>query len=232
MIKITKFLLFFFLFANCKKENKISVKDDVFEIKDNNIEVFIDSTNIASKGKYKIEITQKTIDTTTSVDFNLFKKVNQEWVNIQKYRLNKCCDIPLITEFSDFNNDGLNDFTIHYSTAGRGANDIRKLFLFSSKTESFFEIINSDSYPNLRYNKKLDCIDALSVYAGSTTTFLKIKNDSLIEFARVDYMDGLIQSYLIQNGKEIKLNTQKTKGEISEIIKFDNYNPIEGNLND
>ena len=190
-------------------------------------ETFIDSTKIAQKGKYKIEITQTTIDTSTTVYFKLFLKQKGKWTNIQNYSLKKESDVPLITEIDDFNNDGLNDFTIHYSTAARGANDIRKLFIFSNKEHKFIEIKNSDLYPNLQYNKKLDCIDALSVYAGSSTTFLKLKKDHLIEFARVDIMDGKIEIYLIEKNKERKLRSEIYSGSSDEMIRFVNYDPLE-----
>lgn len=239
-------LIIFVLLANCtnksiennktstkvitdSKEVKNPIKPKTNEIKENytETEIFTDSTKIAEKGKYKIEITQTTIDTSTTVSFKLFLKQNSKWKNIQNYSLRKESDVPLITEIEDFNNDGFNDFTIHYSTAARGANDIRKLFIFSNKEHKFIEIKNSDLYPNLQYNKKLNCIDALSVYAGSSTTFLKLKKDHLIEFARVDIMDGKIEIYLIDKNKETKLRSETYSGSNDEMIRFVNYNPLE-----
>ncbi|MBW1658398.1 XAC2610-related protein [Flavobacterium quisquiliarum] len=212
-----------------QKEIKNQVKHKIIKAEESftETETFIDSTRIAEKGKYKIEITQTTIDNNTNVSFKLFLKQNDKWKNIQKYSLPKESDIPLITEIEDFNNDGFNDFTIHYSTAGRGANDIRKLFIFSNKEHKFIEIKNSDLYPNLQYNEKLDCIDALSVYAGSSTTFLKLRKDHLVEFARVDFMDGKIEIYLIEKNKKRKLRSETYSGSNDEMIRFINYNPLE-----
>lgn len=212
------------------KEAINPIKTKTKEVKEKNYaetETFIDSTRIAKKGKYKIEITQTTIDTVTTVSFKLFAKRNNIWNNIQSYSLKKECDIPLITEIEDFNNDGFNDFTIHYSTAARGSNDLRKLFIFSNKEYKFIEIKNSDLYPNLQYNKKLNCIDALSVYAGSSTTFLKLGKDHLIEFARVDIMNKKIEIYLIEKNKEIKLRSETYSGSNNDMIRFVNYNPLE-----
>jgi len=76
------------------------------------------------------------------------------------------------------------------------------------------------------YNKKLDCIDALVLTGGLTTYFLKIKNDSLKEFARVDQRNGRITSEILdKNGKwqEIK----NTKEKFSGFDRFINFNPIE-----
>ncbi|MBO9584623.1 MAG: hypothetical protein J7574_10745 [Flavobacterium sp.] len=190
-------------------------------------ETFVDSIKIAEAKKYKIEISQTTIDSITNVSFSLFLKKNGKWNKIQNYSLKKESDIPLLTEIKDFNNDGLNDFTIHYSTAGRGANDLRKLFVFSKKQDKFIEIKNSDLYPNIQYNKRLNCIDALSVYAGTTTTFLKLRNDQLVEFARVDILDGNIDVYRIENNEEIKLRSEAYSGTNDEMIRFANYDPLE-----
>ncbi|KAF2513868.1 XAC2610-related protein [Flavobacterium foetidum] len=190
-------------------------------------ETFVDSSTIAAKGKYKIEITQNTTDTITKVSIQLFQKQNRRWKSIQNYTLNKESDIPMLPDIEDFNNDGLNDFTIHYATAARGSNDVRKLFIFSKKENKFVEIKNSDNYPNLEYNKKLNCIDALSVYGGSTTSFLKLTKDSLTEFAKVNFMDGDVESFIIRNNKEIKLYSGKYQGSNDYLVRFSNYNPIE-----
>lgn len=192
-----------------------------------NTENFADSLKIALTGKYKIEITQSTNDTLTMVSFKLFEKENNKWKNIQNYSLQKDSDIPLLTEIKDFNNDGFNDSTIHYLAVGRGANDVRKLFVFSKKDNQFIEIKNSDDYSNLDYNKNLNCIDALDVYSGSTTTFLKLDKNILKEFARVNYLDGKVESYAVRNNKEIKLYSKPYEGSSDEIIRFSNYDPIE-----
>jgi hypothetical protein len=190
-------------------------------------ETFADSTKIALPGKYKIEIEQTEVDTLITVYFKLLQKENNKWKLIQNYALSKESEIPLLTEIKDFNNDGLNDFTIHYSTAGRGANDIRKLFIFSKKENKFIEIKNSDDYPNLSYNKKLNCIDALSVYGGTTTTFLKLNKNNLTEFAKIDFNDGKVESYIIRNNVETKLHSETYKGSNDFMIRFINYDPIE-----
>ncbi|MFD1605081.1 XAC2610-related protein [Flavobacterium artemisiae] len=190
-------------------------------------ETFADSTKIALPGKYKIEIEQTENDTLMTVYFKLFQKENNKWKLTQNYALSKESAIPLLTEIKDFNNDGLNDFTINYFAAARGANEIRKLFIFSKKENKFIEIKNSDDYPNLAYNEKLNCIDALSVYGGTTTTFLKLNKNTLTEFAKVDFDDGKVESYLIRNNVETKLHSETYKGSSDFMIRFINYDPIE-----
>ncbi|MBE8724719.1 XAC2610-related protein [Flavobacterium hungaricum] len=212
-----------------KKPSEQENKQKITESKEihSYTETFADSTKIAFPGKYKIEITQTEVDTLITVYFKLFQKADNKWKLIQNDALRKESEIPLLTEIKDFNNDGLNDFTIHYDAAARGANDIRKLFIFSKKENQFIEIKNSDNYPNLAYNEKLNCIDALSVYAGSTTTFLKLSKNTLTEFARVDIMDGQVESFVIKNNKETKIYSGAYTGSSDEMIRFSNYNPLE-----
>lgn len=87
-------------------------------------------------------------------------------------------------------------------------------------------IKNSENFPNLTYNEKLNCIDACILTGGQTTYFLKIKNNSLKEFANVDQRDGRILAEILdKNGKwkEIK----NIKDEPEDFDRFINFNPIE-----
>ena len=57
------------------------------------------------------------------------------------------------------------------------------------------------------YNKELNCVNAWILTGGTKTVFLRIKNDSLFEFAEIDKRDGRIVVTIInKNGvrKEIK----------------------------
>jgi hypothetical protein len=76
------------------------------------------------------------------------------------------------------------------------------------------------------YNKKLDCIDAFILTGGNTTCFLKIENDSLTEFARVEQRDELITSEVLEkNGKWKELS--KVKDYSEDMKRFINYNPLQ-----
>ena len=218
-------LFLIILFVSCN--TSINKQEQAFKLSGILSEKFIDSLNIAESSNFKLEISQYIIDDSVSVYFKLFQKKDAKWKLCQDYDISKCCDIPLLTEIQDFNNDGFNDFTIHYSTAARGANDIRKLFIFDSKRNKYVMIKNSDDYPNLSYNKKLNCINALSVYGGTTTHFLRLENDSLSEFAHVDYFDGKVSSYKIINGKSVLLQEIDYNNEDDAMISFTNYDPIE-----
>ena len=83
---------------------------------------------------------------------------------------------------------------------------------------------NSENYPNMLYNKELNCIDAFLVYGGSSTVFLRISGDSLKEFASVEAMDGVTVKEIDRNGKE-KIIFQDTKNKAA-YIRFKTYKPL------
>lgn len=110
--------------------------------------------------------------------------------------------------------------------AARGGNNMQSLILFSSTDKSLKWIKNSERYPNLIYNEKLDCIDSCILTGGQTTYFLKIKGDSLNEFASVDQRDGrVIAEVLDVNGKwkEIANINDDPEG----FDRFIDFDPIE-----
>jgi len=231
-------ILFLFLILACnnpkekkslilakKEDNKIVKKDSVKEINEIVLrESFVDSTTIGIKGKYKIELHSYNNMDSTYVELKLSEKKNNYWLQKQKITLPKegivSCDPKII----DFNNDKLNDFTYKSSVAARGANKIRKLLIFEKTTGKLKLISNSSNYPNLQYNEVLNCIDAWMVYAGSSTVFLKIDQDSLKDFAGVELYDGYREIYLVdKKGKHKTLKKEKIKD--SEVYtRFKNFN--------
>lgn len=188
---------------------------------------FIDSTSIGDQGRYKIEIRAVSLnDFEDSLYLKLFKKQNGDWDCLQA--ISKFSDVMAYfsPNFKDFNNDGWNDLTLWTGDAARGANEIRTLFIFDPKKERFITIRNSENYPNLRYNAVLDCIDAWLVYGGSTTVFLKLESDSLIEFAEVSNEDEIRQTLLVnKNGNRTELERINTTEGC--YTRYCNYNPVE-----
>ena len=61
---------------------------------------------------------------------------------------------------SDFNNDNFKDITFISGSAARGANEVRRLFIYDNQNRELISIVNSQNYPNMQYNKELNCIDA------------------------------------------------------------------------
>jgi hypothetical protein len=190
-------------------------------------ESFIDSTNIGIAGIFKINILQiRHIEQGVYMTFDLFKKQNNNWTLIQSYKMEKDGITSLDIVISDFNNDGLNDMTVQTGAAARGSNEIKSLFLFDKSKGDLKLIKNSSNYPNIRYNKELDCIDAWLIYGGSSTIFFKLDSDTLREFAGVELFDSILTIYQIDsNGKKIIL-VERKEDKLDTYTRFLNYKPL------
>ena len=109
--------------------------------------------------------------------------------------------------------------------AARGANQVRRLFIYDNILDKLIYMKNSEDYPNMLYNKKLNCIDAFLVYGGSSTIFLNIKGDSLVEFEGVDLDDHITVYEINKSGKRIIIKKQKNKDEWY-YVRFKSYKPL------
>lgn len=215
-----------------KEESTIIKKDSVKEINEIVLrERFTDSTNIGIKGQYKIELNSYNNMDSTYVEIKLSEKQNNHWLQKQKIVLPKDGVVSCDPKTIDFNNDKLNDFTFQSSVAARGANEIRTLLIFEKTIGKLKLITNSDNYPNLQYNKVLNCIDSWMVYGGTSTVFLKIDQDSLREFAVVELFDDYREVYLVdKKGKHKTLKKEKIK-DLEVYTRFKNFNPLIENVN-
>jgi hypothetical protein len=209
------------------------ISDTVSEVKEDTedfstTEIVIDSLNIAKKGAYKIILKRTQGNEGVFAEFDFFKKDKSIWSLIQNFRIEKDGITNFDTEFKDFNNDGYNDLTFKSSVAARGANELRSLFLFDKEKERLIHIKNSNSYPNLKYNAELDCIDAWLIYGGSTTLFLKIESDTLREFAGVSSLDTREVFTINENGERKILSQELIKDSVV-YRRYSNYNPLKVN---
>ena len=85
-------------------------------------------------------------------------------------------------------------------------------------------IVNSEDFPNMRYNKELDCIDAFIVYSMTETVFARIEGDSLKTFAMIyNGLDFHTVVTIDKNGNEKELAKKPSQG---TDIRFKNYNPL------
>lgn len=187
-------------------------------------ELFIDSSTIGRKNQNKVEVYNYSKTDSTYIDIKFYSKQLNNWKLNQTIHFVKDDITGCDTRLSDFNNDGLNDMTIVSALAARGANEVRRLFIYDKVTDKLIEMKNSENYPNMLYNGDLNCIDAFLVYGGSSTVFLKISGDSLMEFARVDAMDGITVWEYDKKGKE-KIIFQDTTNKAT-YIRFKNYKPL------
>jgi hypothetical protein len=189
-------------------------------------EKFVDSLLVGKKGEYKIIVQQERIEENVFVSFELFKRVGNDWMSQQKFRGQKDGISGLNAKIADFNNDGFGDLTYQCEIAARGANEIKSLFIFNEEEGLLNFIKNSPKYPNLRYNSVLDCIDAWLVYGGSSTVFLKIREDTLIEFARIVLFDKRIEVYeKDRNGEDVLLE-DKVEENLDVYTRYENYKPL------
>jgi hypothetical protein len=205
-----------------KKETKHIIKKEA-EL----LEHFVDSTNIGRPKKNKFELSLFRNSDSSYVIIHFYAKSNQnKWLLKQKFNFSANDISGCFTELSDFNNDGFKDVTYKSAIAARGANDVRKLFIYDNSKNQLICIKNSENYPNLMYNKKLNCIDAFLVHGGSTTVFLKIEKDSLREFASVNLDDKINIQLIDKNGNRRYLIKNK-KNTFDLYTRFKNFSPLE-----
>lgn len=241
MIKSIIFALIFSLLS-CRqksKEQTILVAEETFkkkelikpEAKSDSVktvleETFADSTRVGIKGNFKLIVDQFRSDDSTYVKINLFEKRNEKWFLKQQLEYLKDDITNCEPELKDFNNDGFNDLTFKSSVAARGANEIRKLLIFDKIKKEFILMKNSDHYPNLQYNKLLNCVDAWLVYGGSSTVFLKIEKDSLREFAGVSLDDNQREIYIVDKKGNRKTLKKEFVKDLEVYIRYQNYSPL------
>lgn len=214
--------------VDSENASSIKTKIDTQTSKAEVIETFSDSLNIGEKGKSKIEIIKHRVLDDTYVIVKFYTKRPKYW-SLQNTYLYECYALmDLNANIQDFNNDKFNDITFISGTAARGANEVRRLFIYDDKEKQLISIINSENYPNMLYNDKLNCIDAFLVYGGTSTVFLKIEKDSLAEFASVNSSDGNRTVYEIDKfGKEKLIRNDTLLDEDDIYIRYKNFNPIE-----
>ncbi len=227
-----KYLILFFLIIStgCSEKQKSEtipsnmpkkIQKNISQIE----EEYIDSLKIGIPKKYKIDVKKFRSPDSVYVEINFFEKNNSEWLLKQNFHFLKDGVLSCDVEIKDFNNDKLNDFTFVSSIAARGANSVRKLFIFDKEAGKLIFIKNSEEFPNLRYNEDLNCIDAFRVYGGTQTVFAKIEKDSLREFANIElFNERIIINTVDKNGKEKTIRDGKyNKG---DYIRFKNYSPL------
>lgn len=192
-----------------------------------NTEHFSDSKIVIKPNRYKLNVSQKNNKDESIVSYELFKKTGEKWTKLQTGNFKKQANFGLyVSTDEDLNNDGYNDVKISFAQAGRGVNEINKLLIFNPKTQKLIEIVNSQDYPNLHYNSKRNCVNSYSFSGGNSTYFLKINNNRLQEFARVEFYNDSVSSYKIKNKEEILLKKKPYESSDAAVF-FSDYDPIE-----
>lgn len=196
------------------------------------IETFVDSLNIGEKGKNKVELIKHRVFDDTYVIVKFYRKatVPNRWYNANTYIVQCNAMQGLVPNITDFNNDNFNDITFISAQAARGANEVRRLFVYDDYKRALISIVNSEDYPNMLYNKELNCIDAFLFHGGTSTVFARIKGDSLKEFASV-HNDSHRTVYEVDKfGKDKLLRRDKINPE-DVYIRYMNYKPLKAYKN-
>lgn len=194
---------------------------------------YTDSANIGRKGKNKVEMNYYLQGDSAFVIVRFYhKKANDKW-DLTTEMSHETSSIRSGDEqVSDFNNDGFNDITYISNTAARGANEIRTLLIYDNASDKLIHIRNSEHYPNMEYNKDLNCIDALLYHGTSTNVFLQIKGDSLVAFASADIEgnDGSgfyrTVSYVDKDGESEVIRKEKLGADDGIYDRYTNYSLI------
>ncbi len=110
----------------------------------------------------------------------------------------------------------------------RGANVPRKLFIYEKATDRFLYIKNSDDYPNLYYNKELNCINSWMLHSGVSTAFLRLRDNRLVQFAGVDlYGHGELDVYTVNKyGHSSIIRHDSTYSDPDRVTPFKNFSPL------
>ena len=109
--------------------------------------------------------------------------------------------------------------------AARGANEVRRLYIYNKEKDRLVYMKNSEHYPNIQYNSYLNCIDAWLVYGGCSTVFLRIRADRLQETATVEVFDGLVTvTKTDKYGKEKVIKEMKCDS--LNMTRFKSYKPL------
>lgn len=207
---------------------------DTVQIGDNNLqqsiatleEYYVDSLHIGRKSFNKVEMLKYRSLDSSYVIIKFYSKIRaNEWILKQEFVSQKDGIVSCDPTYSDFNNDDHNDMTYISMVAARGANEIRRLFIYNKSKDQLVFLKNSEDFPNMLYNKKLNCIDAFLVHGGCSTVFLKIQGDSLKKFACVDLGANLIVHEFDKNGKQVVIR-QDTATDM-EYVRYENYKPLE-----
>lgn len=221
--------------ANNSVANKIDSISNSLENSDNSesveteeklVESFSDDKNVGVPHKNKVELLmfEDSKDNRVELKFYSLAK-DKSWELKQTIKQIKYGSLSLDVQIKDFNNDGNKDITFVSSIAARGANEIRNLFVYDKKNDQLIYIKNSGDYPNLLYNKRLNCLDAQRFYGGTATDFLKIEGDVLKEFASVETFGTERKVYLIDKNDERKLLRTDKVPEDWILERYKTFNP-------
>jgi len=193
------------------------------------LEYAADSIHIGRRGKNKVELSFYENADSAYVVIHFYSKSNEnQWILKQEFLFERAivpdkCNMQI----KDFNNDGLNDMTFVSMTAARGANNVRKLFIYDKHADTLICMKNSEDYCNMLYNRHLNCITAFLFYGCNSTEFLHIQGDSLKRFASVELCgDGTLTVSEYDKFDNQTIIKEETNCKFEQYTRFTNYKPL------
>lgn len=188
-------------------------------------ESFTDDSHIGRRKRNKVEIRCFERGKGTTAEIKFYSRfTGGGWTQRQSFALDGYSSLGCDPKIQDFNNDGLKDLTYRSNVAARGANDVRTLFIYDRSKDELVHIKNSEDYPNLAYNKTLNCLDSLMFHGATTTVFLKLEGDTLREFASVGTGLERVVSVTDKNGKSRVLSRKKMRAD-DVYTRFSSFDP-------
>ena len=196
------------------------------------VERFSNDSAIGRAGENRVEIDVIKNDgedatwrpNNTAVVRFFFMSASKEWQLKQTFEIEDHALAEMQAEVADFNNDGFKDITFVSNQAARGANEVRTLLIYDTVYDKLIHIRNSESYPNLYYNKTLDCIDSWMFHGATTTVFLRLEGDQLKEFASVNTGAELVVTVIDSDGKAREIRREKMNEE-DVYTRYQNFDP-------
>lgn len=192
------------------------------------IENLCDTITTQKGSIFIVELTRIEFDSThhkQKVKIAFFRVIENKKKLINTFSIDKDPVIGCSPKKYDYNGDGNVDYSFVSNAAGRGANELRTLFIYNPLTNRFSFIKNSEGFPNIIYNSKLKCMDSWAFHSGTTQYFLKLEQDSLIPFIAIS-INGIERVlYKYENGKSFIIKSDTI--EDSMFPRYIDYNPFE-----
>ena len=185
---------------------------------------FIDSLEIGKKGKFKIQLVKWF--GRKEYSFQLYKKHKNSWSLVQSDSgFLKASDIPFKPLVYDYNGDGFMDLSFHYSSPARINNEMRLIFLFDPNRDRLIHLKGAEQYCNVFYDPENKWLVSQAFHGGSTTTFLRIIDDSINFIASLEATDHA--TYLTKNiNVDSTISIQIDTVLFDPYVLFKNFDPI------
>jgi hypothetical protein len=191
------------------------------------LESYSDTIRLKNGENYLVELSrfesQKHDGHIVRVTFT--KDIGNGGTLIDSYDIDKDPVIGCDPKKYDYNGDGFLDYSFVSNMAARGANEVRTIFIFDPIKNRFIHIKNSEQYPNLIYNPKLNCLDGWAFHGGTTQSFLRLEADSLVLMNTIDIhgTERVLGKY--ENGEQIsrEVDTIQDVG----FPRYINFDPFE-----